>query len=468
MTKSRKLLSVLLYALPVAFFIVCYFLIVTSGEDIFQGANSAPNILGDALSAFNHSARLADMFAWSVINFFDYTFSFGVDTVFRLLDVLAAFSIFFMATYCVLRRRPRLRLLDSAVFCGLFLFTMLTSNGPTIYSGFSKIHNYLFISFFSLLFAIPILRRLWGRPFLIKKAFPRNLVMFILAFLFGLSSNVSGIVFLLTLPVYALFLKLRHHPLHIKDFLKNYGLSSIIGVLLSLFLIYVIGPGLAGYEASPAYLAVCDYLPLGEIFTNLGGSLVRILKHLAYNFGKFFLPFAVAAIPVAISLRASFKRKLKLSTLFSAPERRFLIASFIFIVLHILALTQILYPTRLLFPLHLFASALFLFIAKRFSYDNRKSLPRSRLSLAIVLTMLILSSSLLFTRTYLAIGYLNQVKPALEEIKSSSETSLCVPASVYVSKNLPYLHLGQEDFLVDWALPETIYGKSVTFCENML
>ena len=117
----KKFLAVLLYSIPVAFFIVCYFMIITSGEDIFQGAKSQVDIIGDATAAFKHSVRLADMFAWSVINFFDYNYSFGPDTIFRLLDVLMALSIFYMATYLILRRRPRLELPDAAVFSSIFL-----------------------------------------------------------------------------------------------------------------------------------------------------------------------------------------------------------------------------------------------------------------------------------------------------------------------------------------------------------
>ncbi|MBR3257092.1 hypothetical protein IKG02_02305 [Candidatus Saccharibacteria bacterium] len=521
MLKLRKFLTFLLYSLPVAFFVVCYFLIVTSGEDIFQGANSAPNIIKDSFHAFYHSARLADMFAWSVINFFDYTFSFGFDTVFRLLDVFVAFLTFYMATFCVLGRRPAFRLKDALVFNLLFLSVMLTSNGPTIYSGFSKIHNYLFISFFSFLFFIPLLRRLQGRPFLIKNLYLRNLGFFLVSFLFGFSSNVSGIVVLVALPVYILYEKLQKKPVPLKPFLKNYGASMLLGILLSLFIIYILGPGLADYSSSPAYLIVCDYLPLEELFSSPLPSLVRIIKHNIYNFGKFFFPFAVVSVPIFIVLRREIK---SFKSHFSSHELNFLSASLIFVVLHILALSQIFYPTRLLFPLHLFFSSVYFFVvfrlfcgyfsgtknphslerkptASNLSSFSRHSLSNPRnLKIFAISTCLVLSVAVLSVRTAFAVEYLRQVKPTFDEIKnlssasasvssnssippdfsalstsSNSSTSLdlsnpstpsdfCVPSSIYRSRNLPYFHLGQEDFLVDWALPETIYGVPVTFC----
>ena len=460
--KTKKSISFSLYTLPVIFFVVCYFLIVTSGEDIYQGANTAPNIVGDAVAAFSHSARLADMFAWAVINFFDYTFSFGIDTIFRIVDVFAAFSIFYMATYMVLQRRPRLELLDSSLFCSLFLLVMLTSNGPTVYSGFSKIHNYLFITFFSFLFLIVVIRNFWKRDKIIKNLFLRNFLVFLLAFLFGLASNISGIVFLISLPLYSLYLKLTRQGVEAKEFFKNWGGSAIIGVILSLFLIYVVGPGLSDYETSSAYLVVCDYLPIREIFTDFGTSVVRILKHNVYNFGKFFLPFIVVGGGfITVFRKHLFNKKIKKS-IFTLSERNCIVASGIFIVIHLLALSQIFYPTRLMFSIYLYATAVLLFILRRFVLFYKITVNRSFL----VSVLATLSIGLIVVRGYFAIEYIGKVRPELERIRTSDEKVLCVPESIYKAPYIPYIHLNQEDFLVDWAMPQTLYEKQVLFCET--
>ena len=461
--KFKKILSILLYSLPVLFFILCYFAIITSGEDIFQGAHTSPNILSDALAAFNHSARLADMFAWAVINFFDYSFSFGPDLFFRLLDVVAAFSAFYLATSVALRRRPRLDLKDALTFNALFLLVMLTSNGPTIYSGFSKIHNYLFISFFTFVFFLVELRALLGKPLPKGKLFA--LGMFILGFLFGLASNVAAIVFLPSLVAYALYLKLRRRPLNLKSFFLSFQGSSLLGILLALFLIYVVGPGLADYETSEAYLIVCDYLPLSSLLENPLPSLLRVVKHNLYNFGKFFLPFLVSALPEGFYfLSLKLKNRLVLPK-FPPKEIDFLVASALFVVLHLLCLSQIYYPTRLMFPIYLLAAALFLFVSWRFLSAQKRF--QEKTFLAPLSALFVALSVLIFAlRAYFAYGYLKKVLPVLETIKSSPESSLCVEESVAHADFLPYLHLNQEDFLVDWALPQTIYDKSVTFCEQ--
>ena len=462
--RIQKTLSLLLYIVPILFFILCYFLIIASGEDIYQGAHTPPNLFADALAAFNHSARLADMFAWSVINFFDYSFFFGPDFFLRLLDVAAAFTCFYLASYVALRRRPHLTIKDACVFNALFLLVMLTSNGPTIYSGFSKIHNYLFIAFFTLLFII-----VWLRYFL-KKPLPAERfmvpIMFILSFLFGFASNITAIVFLLALPAYGIFLKISHRPPKLKPFLLSWRGASILGVLLALFLIYIVGPGLADYETSEAYLTVCDYLSLKEIFLDFGQSLIRIFKHDVYNFGKFLFPFFVVALPVSLyAVRLKLCGSLKFPK-FTQEETDFLVASAIFIILHVLALSQIFYPTRLMFPIYLFSASIFIFIVGRF-LRAQKTLRISEKTYTIAgITLVILSCFVFTVRAYFAVDYLKKVLPELERIKNSNESSLCVPKSIVESKFIPYFHFAQEDFLVDWALPETIYDKSVTICEE--
>ena len=462
MNRSKKILSVLLYLVPVIFFIVCYFLIITSGEDIWQGAKSQVDIFGDAAAAFRHSVRLADMFAWSIINFFDYYYSFGADTILRLVDVLAAVSIFYMATYIALQRRPRLQLKDATVFCAIFLAVFLTSNGLTLYAGFSKIHNYLFITFFSLVFGIFYLRALWGRK--IKNSLAFSLFMLVLGFLFGFASNVTAIVFLLAMIGYGIYLLLRgHRPTRkaARAFFLSWKFAGVLGILVSLYVMFFIGNGLGDYDTNPAYLTVCDYIPLSEIFANFFPSVGRLILHNLYNFGRFLLPFVVASVPIgiyALATRAKFKFKALRSS------RNYLVAAVIFIFFHIFAMSQIYYPTRLVLPAYIFAVSVFVFIvmrgfktAKASAAVALKFLPVVFLGLAIGVTAV---------RAYFATNYLKQVVPVLEEIRTTSGPTYCVDLDTATAKSLPYVHLAQEDFLVDWAMPQTIYGKTVTYCEN--
>ena len=457
----KKILSFSLYTLPVIFFTVCYFLIVTSGEDIFQGANTMPDILGDATAAFNHSARLADMYAWSSINFFNYTFSFGPDIIFRIIDVIVAFFVFYFATFIALGRKPKLILKDSLVFAGIFLAVMLTSYGTTLYGGFSKIHNYLFISIITLGFCLLFFKDLLEQKIFNKNAFVRKLsipFMLFFGFIFGLTSSVTGVAFLLCLPIYAIFLHATKQKLLFKKFLFSWRGASILGILLAIFCIYVIGPGLADYDTNPAYLAVSDYLPLRDIFINLGDSFIRIVKHIAFNFGRFLVPFIILTVPVVFYLISlKIKSQLVLPK-FSRREKNFFFFALAFIIIHILALSQIYYYTRMVLPIYLIGLAVYAYILIRIIQSSKIAIPLALIE--ITLTLIIIA-----IRTTFAIQYLKQVSPILDHIKNSNEQSFCVTPEQVKSNNLPYIYLGQEDFLVEWAMPQKIYDKTVDFCK---
>lgn len=439
---------------------VSYYVIVASGEDIFQGAGTEPDVFGDAIAAFNHSVRLADMFAWAVINFFDYTFSFGPDLWLRLMDVLAALSIFYMATYIALKRRPRFQVLDAATFAGIFLLVFLTSNGLTLYAGFSKIHNYLFITFFSLLFGIFYLRDLWGRKTLETWWFAG--AMLILGFLFGFASNVTAIVFLLAVVIYGIHDFIRERAgfaARLKKFVFSWRFMGVIGILLSVALMYLVGSGLGDYETNPAYRVVCDYLPIGEIFDDIGLSIQKIFSHNVYNFGRFLLPFVVTLIPVAVYAvvkhwRSDF-RKLK-------ADANYLAAAGIFIFMHIFAMSQIIYPTRLVLPAYMFAAAVFFYVLRIIFEKSREKV---KLKTWVLVLIVVLMSGVTALRTYFAVSYTVRIAPILEEIRTTEAESYCVDLKTATAESLPYIHLGQEDFLVDWAMPQTIYGKRIEYCE---
>ncbi len=472
--KSNKIISFLLYSIPVLFFIVSYFIIVTSGEDIWQGAASNVDIINDSLAAFRHSVRLADMFAWSVINFFDYIYSFGPDTIFRILDVVMAFSIYYMATYIVIRRRPRLILKDALVFSMIFLLTFLTSNGLTLYAGFSKIHNYLFITFFFFAFSIFYIKDLWGEK--LSNSIWFALFMCILGFVFGFASNVTAIVFLFALVLFAFYkyFKSRKNSKERKDFwqgirafLSSWRFAGVIGILASVALMYLVGNGLGDYETSEVYYVVLDFLPFSHIWADVPSAIIRIIKHNAYNFARFLGPFFLASIPVLIiSFLVKKKKKIKFPTL-SNHDKDYLVASLLFIFMHIFSLSQIYYPTRLVLPAYIYASSIFLWLVIlviRPLFHNRLAKEKTKQVIGIIL--LIISLTLLLARSFFAISYVKKAIPVFERIKNSSEDVLCISQEEVKSPWLIYIHLGQEEYLVDWAMPQNIYKKTIYICEN--
>ena len=87
-----------------------------TGEDIFQGANIKSGFLEGMVNAFRYNARLSDMYAWGAIRFFDYQYSFGIDTVFRIIDVILALGIVYLISMLIVGRKLRFELRDALVF----------------------------------------------------------------------------------------------------------------------------------------------------------------------------------------------------------------------------------------------------------------------------------------------------------------------------------------------------------------
>ena len=265
-SKLSIILSLILYAIPLIFFIICYFLIITSGEDIYQGANTTPDIIGDSIAAFNYNARLSDMYAWSVINFFDYKYSFGIDTIFRLLDVAMGMGIIYLMTYFALGHKPRLKISDATWFLFCFVMIFLTPHGRTLYAGFSVVHNYLIITLSTLVFLLPFIRLARNQTTQNKAWFA--LYMLVVGFAFGFSSNLTPIAFLITYAIAKTYSVIKH-----RSKINKWEVTGVIGTLVGISIQYLLGPGVASY-INGDYSITYDYVSIGKMFSEPFASIV--------------------------------------------------------------------------------------------------------------------------------------------------------------------------------------------------
>ena len=281
-SKLSIILSLILYAIPLIFFIICYFLIITSGEDIYQGANTTPDIIGDSIAAFNYNARLSDMYAWSVINFFDYKYSFGIDTIFRLLDVAMGMGIIYLMTYFALGHKPRLKISDATWFLFCFVMIFLTPHGRTLYAGFSVVHNYLIITLSTLVFLLPFIRLARNQTTQNKAWFA--LYMLVVGFAFGFSSNLTPIAFLITYAIAKTYSVIKH-----RSKINKWEVTGVIGTLVGISIQYLLGPGVASY-INGDYSITYDYVSIGKMFSEPFASIVALAKHVIVNYGRVLLP----------------------------------------------------------------------------------------------------------------------------------------------------------------------------------
>ena len=451
-SKKNILVATVLYALPVLFFVISYFLITTSGEDIWQGAGNfrtglVISPLEDAKNAFLFDSRITDMYAWTVIDFFDYQFCFGPDLIFRLIDVAMAIATFYCATYLALGYRPKLIIKDALVFCACFVAVIITPFGRPFYSEFSMIHNYTPLALAMLLFSIPYLK-LFSTPPTIKHPALFATGLLLLGVFFGMSAAITPLAFLLAVVIICI---VRHKTLKRPPL---WFFAGLLGIAIGFSICWFVGSGVSHYT-NPVTAATFDYIAPAEIFNSPATALPRLLWHEVYNFGITFLPLlAIAVIGLIFDpyRRQFFTRKFyrTLPTSF----KYFSLALAVFFVIHLLGASLVKAPPRLIMPAY-FAGVIFVF---------RFFVPRLNSKLLgagiIILTVLILG----LHTTFLGI-YHHTTAKVFSEIKASESSAVCIDASRINPPRIPAISLSQAGMLVDWGSPQFIYNKEVTFCK---
>ncbi|MBR3230834.1 GtrA family protein [Candidatus Saccharibacteria bacterium] len=443
----NKIFAAILYSLPVIFFIVSFFLITTSGEDIFQGANSLRtgatlNPIGDAINAFHYNSRITDMYAWSVIDFFDYQFSFGPDIIFRTIDVLLASAVFYFATYIVLDRKPKLALKDALIYCGIFVIFIVTPFGRNFYLEFSMIHNYIPLALITLLFSIPYLKLVTNqKPTKHQKLF--NFLMPLLGLYFGMAATITPLAFIATVAIYYIIRRksLSRPPL--------WFFTGLAGTIIGFLICWLAGSGVDHYT-STATASTFDYVSLSSIFEAPLASIPKLLWHEIYNFSITLLPLlALFAVCYFVS-----KPKIKFKKLILKNQNLILIFC-LFIIIHILGASLIKAPFRLLIPAYL---AGIILIAKLFV---------DRINSKIIYGAIVIATlAIVIIHTALLINYHQKAAVVFDEIKASPESSLCIDRSRTLPARIPIIDLSQANYLVDWGYPEPIFGKNITFCKE--
>ncbi|MBR5939264.1 hypothetical protein IKZ77_01790 [Candidatus Saccharibacteria bacterium] len=444
---KEQVVSIVLYLLPILFFTISYFLLTTSGEDIHQGANTLANggtldPFGDMSRAFEHSGRITDMYAWSVIDIFDYQFSFGADTVFRLIDVAIISSALYFATYIALGRKPKLTKKDSLIFCTIFSAVIFSPFGRRLYSEFSMIHNYAPLVLITCAFALPYLKLLTGQKIEPQKPKLFVVLLLLLGFLFGMSTTITPVAVVATIIIFAI---IKHKTISRPPM---WVISSIIGVAIGFVISFFLSPGMNSYATNPTSAETFDYISISSIFSSFTTEVPHALSHLVYNSALVLVPLIIVFVIALIFSKKSALKK-------TAKYNKNLILVFsIFIVLHILATVQIKCPPRILIPAYLAGVVI---IVRLFAPNIKSKL--------LDTSVVIITTLALIIHTVLLGVYHHKASLVLNEIKSSEESSLCIERARVDAPRIPIINLSQEFILVDWGYPEYIYNKAVTFCD---
>ena len=444
---KKQVFATILYILPILFSFLTVFLITTSGEDNFQGAGNLANgveidVTQDAINAFNYNSRITDVYAWSVIDFYDHQYAFSWDTVLRLIDVVAISAVFFLATYIILGRKPKLLIKDSLVFCLTFFVFIITPFGRAFYHEFSMIHNYVPLALITLLFSIPYVNFIYDNNRESKHPIFFPILMLLAGVLFGMSATVTPLAFLGTVILY-IIIRRKHLK---KPSLWFY--IGLIGAIAGFLICWLVGSGVDHYT-SAGTANTFDYVAFSDVFSNIP----KILFHEVYNFALVFIPF-IGIIIACIIFTKNRKDNLKLKNA-DAPLRNFILAFLLFIIIHILGASLIKSPPRLLIPAYLAAIILSFRIFMPILNFNK------------VLTTLIFTATVatVITHGFLLIKYHNEMSIVLTNIKNSEKTTICISPEETRPARVKILDLAQANMIVDWGDPEPIYQKEIVNCE---
>ena len=178
--KIKNIICLLGYLLVPIFFIILYFLMTETIEDIWQGKSVVGMSLLDNLSKTYHNIpRLGEFFQFIAVSNMTPHLTFGLDLVFRLITALVASGIVYLGTWFIVGKRPTLKYKDLIIYLGIFLLMMITDFGNVLTHRFSYANNYAFAALTTLGFLLPF--RLKTEKFSVI----RLIGILILGFLFG-------------------------------------------------------------------------------------------------------------------------------------------------------------------------------------------------------------------------------------------------------------------------------------------
>lgn len=447
---KKQLFSFLLYLLPILFAIITVFFITTSGEDNFQGAGNFTNGIEinsaqDAVNAFNYNSRIADMYSWTVIDYYDNQYSFGLDTIFRIIDAITITAVFYIATYIILGRKPQLKIHDAIIFCLTFFAFIVTPFGRSFYYEFSMIHNYVPLALITLLFSIPYINFVIHKPQKTKRLLLFPITMFLAGIIFGMSTTITPLAFIGTVIVYTL---LRH-----RDYNKPplWFYAGLTGIVTGFLFCWFAGNGINHYTSTEAAEAF-DYVALNDIFKNIP----QIVSHIFHNFTLVLIPFIFIIIACVIFTKNP-KKNLNIKSLKALPSKTkdFILILTIFIIVHLLGATLIKSPSRLLIPVY--------FACIILSFSFFKSYIRINKPFIAITTIAVAST--VIVHGFLLIKYRQEMSIILNNIKSTPESTICISPNDTLPTRIPLIDLAQANMIVDWGEPEPILKKEIINCE---
>lgn len=277
----EKWLCIISYAIVPIFFLILYFLMTETYEDLYQYNVHAEAPLSEIVNnIYNYLPRIGEFYQRIAVHFMTPQVTFGPDMVFRTLNALMVTGVIYFTTMFVLGRRPRLRCSDALIYLGIMLLAMGSMLSDVFTYRFSYVNNYglgiLITIWFMLLFRLPLNEYRW-----VNKWYGIVLVTF-LGFLFGITTEIAPVAVLILILCWTIA-KLLRKEYKWRDLWVKYKvqLFAVIGVFLGLLFFYM-GAGL-GSRVGGMYAQQFEMVALSGFFSEPVHTLSLLANHLWFN-----------------------------------------------------------------------------------------------------------------------------------------------------------------------------------------
>ena len=299
---TEKRLCLCGYIIIPIFFIILYFLMTETYEDIHQNNLDYSLSVGGILErVYNYIPRLGEFFQRIAAHYMTKQASFGLDAFFRFLTSAIATGSIYLTTVFALGRKPKPRYGDTAAALGILLVTMVSIFSETFTYRFSYANNYVL----GLLVGMAVL-------VLFRFKFKKNQwwklsAAALLGFAFGISTEIAPVAFLGLVCIWLILKIFIRKEIKIRELWSKYRLQlfTVGGLVIGLAFFYL-GGGI-GERTNGGYAAVYDYVSPMGIFKDPLATSYKLLRHVWYNIRYVF--FAIPLMGIYIFIEASLFRK---------------------------------------------------------------------------------------------------------------------------------------------------------------
>ena len=461
-----KILAAILYGLPCVFFMIAYLLMTMSGEDVAQANMSLEkNSIFDVIGwVYSYIPRIGEFITWPVATILSYQTAFGLDLLVRLIDVVAVVLVIYLLSFMILGRKPRLRLLDVGIFNSVFMLIVLIPQfisplfGNPFLSGFSFINNYATMSLIAILFVLPFIAgflKIDSELRIIKNPF----IIFVLGFLFAISTELLPVSFIAVGVLYVLFERLIKHET-IK--FHKWQVVGVVGILVGVAFFYM-GGGLSS-RTDYTYAETYNYIAPSLILSAPRYFIMTYLDHLIVNM-RYVLPIIGFSVLAMVTYKVK-KNRNNIHTI------RLLALTIVFSVIYVLGSSLIMLDdaiaVRLLLPCYLLLIVgVGLYVRDYYS----SIINTSRWRLVVVISMVVISSVVMVDMVIGKVIYARRTSAQIAEVKGMIDDStekICL-TKLWASEEAgpvysPIFSFTQEPLFEPWNV-KAIYGYEIDWAE---